>query len=60
MFYVLCLALSHVRTSDWLFVHSLIVRSLVCIYVNQAAHVNLVLINENDDDGDEFEFVKIN
>ena len=60
MFYVLCFALSHVRTSDWLFVHSLIVRSLVCIYVNQAAHVNLVLINENDDDGDEFEFVKIN
>ena len=60
MFYVLCSALSHVRTSDWLFVHSLIVRSLVCIYVNQAAHVNLVLINENDDDGDEFEFVKIN
>ena len=23
---------------------------VLCVYVNQAAHVNLVLINENDDD----------
>ena len=53
-----------VRISDWLFVRLLIfIRLRVYIhlfthsYVNQAARVNLVLINENDDDdGDDLDF----
>ena len=53
-FYVLCFMLcavicSTVRISDWFFVRLLFFLH-VCVYVNQAAHVNVILINENDDD----------
>jgi len=56
-FYVLCFLLcavicSIVPISDCLFVRSLIFIHL-CVYVNQAAHVNLISINENDDDDDD-------
>ena len=38
----------------WLIVCSFVnFSSLVCLYVNQAVRVNLILINENDDDDDD-------
>jgi len=50
-FYVLCFALLYaplfVFLSDCSFV---IFDSLVGLYVNQIAHVSLILINEDDDD----------
>jgi len=48
----LCFMSYALRYSSYFFVHLLIFFSLECLYVNQAAHVSLVLTNENNDDDD--------